>query len=202
MRLAVVLGHVRVERPLVLALPRGGVPVAYEVALALGATLDVLIVRKLGVPGQPELGMGAIGEGGVRVLDRTNLLRARVSDEQLAAVEARERAELDRRVCFYRGDRPMVSPEGRTVVVVDDGIATGGTARAALRVVRNHGARRVVLATPVAAADTLAGLAADADEVIAVATPSPFRAIGAWYEHFDQTTDDEVVALLLAAPPT
>lgn len=184
-----------------LALPRGGVPVGYEVARALGVPLDVIVVRKLGVPQQPELGMGAVGEGGVTVLDDAIVRAGRVRATELAAVEARERAELERRVTRYRGDRPMLPVEGRTVIVVDDGIATGGTARAALRVAREHGARRVVLAVPVAPPDTLAELAADADEVVTLATPTPFLAVGQWYEHFEQTTDDEVRALLRAAAP-
>jgi predicted phosphoribosyltransferase/predicted alpha/beta-hydrolase family hydrolase len=189
----------RDERPVVLGLPRGGVPVAFEVARALGAPLDVLVVRKLGVPFQPELGMGAIGEDGARVLDPDTLRLARVTRAELAAVEARERAELERRVRLYRGDRPMTSLEGRTAIVVDDGIATGGTARAALQVVRSHGARRVVLAVPVAAPESVHDLAGVADAIVTVETPTPFLAVGQWYERFGQTTDEEVRVLLGAA---
>jgi putative phosphoribosyl transferase len=189
----------RPEHPVVLALPRGGVPVAFEVARALDAPLDVMVVRKLGVPFQPELGMGAIGEEGVRVLDPRIFRVAQVTPDELAAVETRERAELERRVHTYRGRRPMISLEGRTVIVVDDGIATGGSARAALQVARSHGARKVVLAVPVAPPESLRELADAADAVIAVATPSPFHAIGEWYERFTQITDDEVRTLLDAA---
>ena len=184
---------------MVLALPRGGVPVAFEVARALDAPLDVMVVRKLGVPFQPELGMGAIGEGNVRVLDPETVRIAQVTPDEIAAVEARERAELERRVRLYRSGRPMTSVRGRTVIVVDDGIATGGTARAALQIARAQGARRVVLAVPVAAPDSVRELSDVADAVVAVETPSPFFAIGAWYERFTQTTDDEVRALLHAA---
>src|SRR5688572_21507588 len=143
------------EQPVVLGLPRGGVPVAYEVAQALRAPLDVIIVRKLGVPFQPELGMGAIGEDGVRVLNDDIVRMAHVNEIELAAVERRERAEVERRAQRYRRGLPMVDVRGRTVIVVDDGIATGGTARAALQVARAHGARKVVLAVPVAAPETV-----------------------------------------------
>lgn len=193
------LEELRRETPVVLALPRGGVPVAFEVARALHASLDVMVVRKLGVPFQPELGMGAIGEGGARVLDPKIVRVAQVTPDEIAAVEARERAELERRVRLYRGGRPMISVQGRTVIVVDDGIATGGTARAAVQIARSQGARRVVLAVPVAAPDSVRELSDIADAVVAVETPSPFFAIGAWYERFTQTTDDEVRALLHAA---
>jgi putative phosphoribosyl transferase len=192
------LEGLRDDKPVVLALPRGGVPVAFEVARALHAPLDVIVVRKLGVPFQPELGMGAIGEGGVRVLDPEMVRVAQVTPDEIAVVEARERAELERRVRLYRGGRPMTSVEGRTVIVVDDGIATGGTARAALQIARLHGARRVVLAVPVAPPESVHALSDVADAVVAVETPSPFVAIGAWYERFTQTSDDEVRALLSA----
>jgi putative phosphoribosyl transferase len=193
------LAPYRDERPVILALPRGGVPVASEVARALDAPLDVIVVRKLGVPFQPELGMGAIGEEGVRVLDPHIVRTAQVTHDELAAVEGRERAELERRVLMYRGYRPMLPLEGRTVIVVDDGIATGGTARAALQIARSHGARKVVLAVPVAPPDSIRELSDVADDVVAVTTPTPFFAIGAWYEHFAPTTDDEVRSLLHAA---
>jgi putative phosphoribosyl transferase len=186
------------ERPVVLGLPRGGVPVAFEVARALGAPLDVLVVRKLGVPFQPELGMGAVGEGGARVLDAATILAARVTDDELASVETKERAELERRVRLYRGDRTMIPLADRTVIVVDDGIATGGTARAALEVARSHGARTVVLAVPVAPPEAMRDLADAADAIVAVETPTPFFAVGQWYEEFGQTSDEEVRALLRA----
>lgn len=198
-RLAERLAPLREERPVLLALPRGGVPVAHEVARALGAPLDVLVVRKLGAPRQPELGVGAIGEGGVRVVSDEILAATGTTPEQLAEVEARERAELVRRAREYRGARPMLPIEGRTVVIVDDGIATGGTARAAIAVARAHGAARVVVATPVAPPDTVALLAQEADDVVALATPAGFSAIGQWYDDFSQTTDHEVVELLDAA---
>lgn len=198
-RLAAELLHLRDERPVVLGLPRGGVPVAYEVARALDAPLDVVVVRKLGVPFQPELGMGAIGENGVRVVNEEVLHYAQVSERDLARVEARERVELERRARRFRNDRPPVSVEGRTVIVVDDGLATGSTARAALQVVRAHGAARVVLAVPVAPPETVRSLEEVADEIVTLETPSHMIAIGAWYADFTQTSDDEVVALLDAA---
>ncbi len=198
-RLAAALAHLRAERPAVLGLPRGGVPVAAEVAAALDAPLDVILVRKLGVPYQPELAMGAIGEDGVRVLNRDLIARAGITDTEIARVEAAERAELERRARRFRGDRPALPLEGRTVVIVDDGLATGATARAAVQVARAHGARRVVLAVPVAPPDTVAALSADADEVVAVVRPTPFYAIGQFYDDFAQTSDEEVIATLEAA---
>jgi putative phosphoribosyl transferase len=169
------------------------VPVASEVAEALDAPVDVIVVRKLGVPRQPELGMGAIGEGGVRVLNPEVVSQAGVSEEQIAVVEQRERVELTRRARRFRGDRPAIPLEGKTVVVVDDGIATGSTARAASQVCRAQGARRVVLAVPVAPPDWVARLADAADEFVCVETPDPFFAIGQFYMNFSQTTDAEVV---------
>jgi len=180
----------------VLGLPRGGVPVAFEVARALGAPLDVMVVRKLGVPFQPELAMGAIGEGGVRIVNDDVLRMAGVGEAELAAVERRERAELERRASRYRRDRLPVALEGRTAVVVDDGIATGSTARAACLVARAHGAARVVLAVPVASPASITELADVADEVLCLEAPEWFYAVGEWYRDFSQTSDDEVVALL------
>lgn len=182
--------------PVVLGLPRGGVPVAFEVARMLGAPLDVIVVRKLGVPTQPELGMGAIGEDDVRVLNPGVVAATGVSARDIADVEARERTELQRRARRFRGDRPMVALTGRAAIIVDDGLATGGTARAAVQVARAHGAGRVVLAVPVAPADTVRSLAEDADEVVALRTPDNFYAIGQWYGDFTQTTDEQVVELL------
>ena len=190
------LGALRGERPIVVGLPRGGVPVAYEVARALEAPLDVIVVRKLGVPSQPELGMGAIGEEGVRVLDEDLIRSVRVRPEEIAAVERRERQEVARRADLYRGGRRMIPLDGRTVIVVDDGIATGGTARAALEVARAHGARRVVLAVPVAPRETMEQMATIADDVVVLETPAPFYAVGQWYSNFSATPDEEVVQLL------
>jgi putative phosphoribosyl transferase len=198
-RLAERLSGLRASSPLVLGLPRGGVPPAFEVAKALRAPLDILVVRKLGVPFQPELGMGAVGEGGVRVLNADVLRQAGVTETQLAQVEARERAEVEERARRLRGGRPATPLQGRTVVIVDDGLATGGTARAAVRVVRERGAARVILAVPVAPPETVATLRRDADEVVAVETPEPFFAIGGWYSDFSPTSDQEVVELVARA---
>lgn len=186
------LEHLRNEEVVVLGLPRGGVPVALQVARALDAPLDVIVVRKLGVPYQRELAAGAIGESGVRVINEDVVSMAGVTDEQLADVEAREREELERRVARYRKGRPRVPLSGRTAVVVDDGIATGSTAKAAAQVSRALGAKRVIVATPVAPVDVSKRLAADADEVIVVATPELFYAIGQFYFDFSQTSDREV----------
>jgi len=158
-QLAAGLEHLRSSRPVILGLPRGGVPVAVEVAHALGAPLDVIVVRKLGVPFQPELGMGAVGEGGVVVHDRHVLAAAGVSPGELARVEEMEHREVERRARLFRDDRPPIDLHGRTAIIVDDGVATGGTARAALRIVRARGAARVVLAVPVAPSQTIAELA-------------------------------------------
>ncbi|HEV3134676.1 MAG TPA: alpha/beta family hydrolase [Acidimicrobiia bacterium] len=198
-RLAERLSGLRASSPLILGLPRGGVPVAYEVAKGLGAPLDILVVRKLGVPYQPELGMGAVGEDGVRVLNADVVRQAGVTEAQLGQVEARERAEVEERATRLRGGRPAMPLEGRTVVIVDDGLATGGTARAAVRVARERGATRVILAVPVAPPETVATLRRDADDVVAVETPEPFFAIGGWYSDFSPTSDDEVVELLVRA---
>ena len=195
-RLAAALEHLRGEPLVVLGLPRGGVPVAFEVARALGAPLDVIVVRKLGVPFQPELGMGAIGEGGVRIVNAEVLRMTGTSDATVAEVEARERVELERRARAYRGDRLPLLLDGRTVVVVDDGIATGSTARAACQVARARGAARVVLAVPVAPPGWATRIGVDADECVALATPVAFFAIGEFYADFSQTSDAEVVDCL------
>ncbi len=180
----------------VLGLPRGGVPVAFDVARVLGAPLDVLVVRKLGAPGRPELAMGAIGEGGVRVLNDDVLTGLRVRPEQLGAVEDRERELLEQRLVRFRAGDPPVSLAGRTAVIVDDGIATGSTARAACRIARARGAARVVLAVPVAPSGRIHGLDHDADEVICLETPEPFFAVGQFYGDFSEVSDEQVAALL------
>lgn len=190
------LSHLAGDDVIVLGLPRGGVPVAREVAEALDAPLDVILVRKLGVPGQSEVAMGAIGEGDVRVLEPRTVAAAGVTEDQFQAVERRERGELQRRAALYRQGRPGRDIQRRTVVIVDDGIATGSTVRAAARVARAMGASRVVVATPVAPADIVDRLGPDVDEVVASATPDPFWAIGGFYEDFRQTSDDEVIRLL------
>ncbi len=200
-RLADKLHHLEGEDVVVLGLPRGGVPVAYEVARALNAPLDVIVVRKLGVPYQPELAMGAIGEEGVRLVDERTMSMAGVTPGELAIVEERERIELDRRALLFRGARNRVSLKDKTAVIVDDGIATGSTARVAARVARALGASRVVVATPVAPSEVFERLSADADEVVVIDTPEPFFAIGQFYFDFSQTPDAEVSSLLeLAAP--
>ncbi|WKD34608.1 phosphoribosyltransferase family protein [Streptomyces xanthophaeus] len=198
-KLAEALRHLKGEDPVVLGLPRGGVPVAYRVARALGAPLDVIVVRKLGVPHHRELGFGAIGEGGVRVISEDIVRGSRLGPQDIEAVEHAEEAELTRRATRFRGDRPRVPLEGRTVIVVDDGIATGATAAAACEVVRAQGAARVVLAVPVAPPDAVARLGSAADEVVCLATPHAFRAVGEWYQDFTQTSDEEVVFLLARA---
>jgi predicted phosphoribosyltransferase len=182
----------------VLGLPRGGVPVAYEVARVLGLALDVVVVRKLGLPAQPELAMGAVGEG-VRVLNEAVLRRARVDAADLAAVEARERAEVERRTLALRAGRPAVSVDGRDVVIVDDGVATGATARAACEVLRARGARSVVLAAPVGPEAAPGALAGAADRVVLLHAPAEFGAVGQFYLDFGQTADEEVTALLALA---
>lgn len=195
-RLAELLAARSGEHTVVLALPRGGVPVAAEVARALGAPLDVIVVRKLGVPFHPEYAMGAIGEGGVRIIDGDVIRATHVTDEQLARVDAMEREELARRAQRYRGDRTPVPLVGCTAIVVDDGMATGSTALAAAQVARRLGAAEVVLAVPVASSQAVAELRRHADEVVSVHTPDDFRAVGQWYDDFSETSDDEVVALL------
>jgi putative phosphoribosyl transferase len=180
----------------VLGLPRGGVPVAAEVASALGAPLDVFVVRKLGAPGQPELAMGAIATGGVRVLNEDLLRRLGASPEDVAAVAAREGEELRRRERAYRGDRDPLPLTGRCVVVVDDGLATGASVLAAVQAVRATGPGRVLVAVPVGAPEACRRVAAVADDVVCLRSPRAFGAVGAHYRDFTQTTDDEVRALL------
>jgi putative phosphoribosyl transferase len=184
---------------LVLGLPRGGVPVAFEVANVLAAPLDVLVVRKLGVPSQPELAFGAIGEGGVRVLNESVLRHVPISEADIAKVEAAQRIELQRRVERYRADRAPVPLAGRVVVIIDDGFATGSTARAACLVARARGAATVVLAAPIGAPDTIAELRSYADDVVCLGAPTYFTAVGQGYTNFHQTSDEEVCTLLRCA---
>ncbi|HSP17550.1 MAG TPA: phosphoribosyltransferase [Thermoanaerobaculia bacterium] len=180
----------------VLALPRGGVPVGFGVAQALGAPLDVFVVRKLGVPGHEELAMGAIATGGVRVLNDEVLGYIPVSREAIEAVATREQQELERREQAYRGNRPPLDVTGKTVIVVDDGLATGSTMRAAVRALRKMQPRAIIVAVPVAARQTCSELRKEVDDLVCLRTPEPFQAVGLWYETFDQTPDEEVHELL------
>ena len=180
----------------VLALPRGGVPVGFEVASALAAPLDVFVVRKLGLPWHEELAMGAIASGGVHVLDRGLIRVAGVSDAELARVIASEEAELQRRERLYRGDRAFPDVRGKTVILVDDGLATGATMRVAVEALRLEGPARIVVAVPVAAPDTCGAFRVVADEVVCATTPEGFEAVGQWYADFSQTTDEAVHELL------
>jgi putative phosphoribosyl transferase len=186
------------DRPdvLVLALPRGGVPVAYEVARALNAPLDVFLVRKLGVPGQEELAMGAIATGGIRVLNEDVVRLLEIPDEVIDSVAETQWRELERRERSYRDDRPLPDVRGRTVILIDDGLATGSTMRAAVAALRRKEPAHVVVAVPVASPSTCDELHAEGNEVVCVQTPEPFYAVGSWYEDFTQTSDDEVHALL------
>ena len=181
---------------LVLGLPRGGVPVAYEVARALRAPLDVLVARKLGAPGQSELAMGAVAAGGVRVLHRAVVDGLGVPPEVVERVAVREEAEVARREGSYRRGRPPLDVTGKAVTVVDDGLATGSTMRAAVAALRTMAPPRIVVAVPVGARETCQELAREADEVLCLETPAGFRAVGQWYDDFTQTTDDEIRALL------
>jgi putative phosphoribosyl transferase len=184
------------DHPVVLALPRGGVPVAREVALALDAPLDFLAVRKLGAPHNPEYGIGAVAEDGTRLIDGEALSILGINGPTVEAILARETAELRRRVAAYRGDRPPPDLAGRTVIVVDDGVATGVTDLVALRALRRRGPRRVVLAVPVCAPEAAARLAEEADDMICLAAPTLFAGVSQWYRDFSQVPDDEVVSAL------
>jgi len=183
----------------VLALPRGGVPVAYEVALALRAPLDVFLVRKLGVPGQVELAMGAIATGGVRILNQPVVQGLGIPEDILEAVTANEQQELGRRERLYRGERPPPDIRGRTVILIDDGLATGSTMRAAVAAVRQQKPAHLVVAVPVAAPSTYAEFQAGGEATVCVHSPQPFHAVGLWYEVFSQTTDEEIKDLLARA---
>jgi predicted phosphoribosyltransferase len=180
---------------IVLALPRGGVPVGYEIARRLGAPLDVFVVRKLGVPGHEEFAMGAIASGGVRILDQQLIRRLHLSERAIARVIEKEEAELVRRERHYRGDRPFPDLSDRIAILVDDGLATGATMMAAVHALREE-ARHVVIAVPVAARDTCEALGEIVDDIVCLVTPPNFRAVGEWYDDFSQTTDEEVHELL------
>jgi putative phosphoribosyl transferase len=199
-RLAARLGkYAERDDVIVLALPRGGVPVGAEVAHALGAPLDVFLVRKLGVPGREELAMGAIASGGVRVLNPDVVDELRIPPKWIDAAAAREGAELARREAAYRDGRPAPDVRGKTVLLVDDGLATGASMKAAVAALRDRGPARVVVAVPVGAPETCQEFEGLADEVVCAITPDPFYAVGSWYADFDQTTDDEVRDLLAEA---
>ena len=184
---------------LVLALPRGGVPVAFEVAAALRAPLDVFLVRKLGVPGHEELAMGAIATGGVRVLNEDAVDYLRIPGAVIDAVAADEIRELERRERAYRGDRPAPDVRAKTVILVDDGLATGSTMRAAAAALRQQQPARIVVAVPVAAPPTCDELSTEVDDIVCALTPEPFQAVGLWYQDFSQTSDEEVRELLAQA---
>jgi predicted phosphoribosyltransferase len=189
----------RWRQPLVLGLPRGGVPVAAEIAAALDADLDLMIVRKVGLPWQPEVAMGALASGGICIRNGPVIRSSGVSDDDFLEVARREREELVRRERRYRGDRPLPPMAGRTVVLVDDGLATGSTMRAAVAAVRQRHPAEVVVAVPVGAADTVADLQGLVEEVVCLATPEPFGAVGAFYDDFSPTRDEEVETILAAA---
>ena len=184
------------ERPVVFALPRGGVPVGAEVSRSLGAPLEVIVSRKLGAPGQPEFGIGAVTPGGVRVLNERAVRALGIEEDYLEMISARELAEAERRLKLFRGDRPYSDLERRTAILVDDGLATGVTARAALLALRRMNPRRLVLAVPVCALQTAELLRPEADDLICLLAPANLEAVGLWYRNFEQTSDEEVVRLL------
>jgi putative phosphoribosyl transferase len=198
-RLAGRLVRYRDERPIVFALPRGGVPVGYEISRALGVPLEVFVARKLGAPGQPEFGIGAVAPGGVRILNEDVVWRLGIPDDYLERITERETAEVERRLRHFRGDRPEPDVRRRTVILVDDGLATGVTARAAVEALRRLEPRRLILAAPVCAAQTTELLAPEVDELVCLEAPSDLGAIGFWYRDFAQTSDEEVIELLESA---
>jgi putative phosphoribosyl transferase len=195
-KLAVRLALFGGERCVIFGLPRGGVPVGYEISRALGAPLDVFVSRKLGAPGQPEFGIGAVAAGGVRILNADVIRRLGITDEYVEQITAREVAEVNRRLRFFRGGRPEPEVGGRTAILVDDGLATGVTARAAVEALRLRKPQRLILAAPVCAAQTAELFESRVDQLVCLAAPSDLGAIGLWYRNFEQTTDEEVVELL------
>jgi len=195
-RLAGKLSRFRGERPVVFALPRGGVPVGYEISRAMGAPLDVFISRKLGAPGQPEFGIGAVAAGGVRILNQDVVRRLGIPEDYVERITAQELAEVKRRLRYFRGRRPETEVAGRTAILVDDGLATGVTARAAVQALRLRKPRRLILAAPVCAAQTATLFRTEVDELVCLESPSDLGAIGFWYRNFEQTSDEEVVELL------
>jgi putative phosphoribosyl transferase len=195
-RLAEKLSRFKDEQPVVFALPRGGVPVGYEISRALQATLDVFVSRKLGAPGQPEFGIGAVAAGGVRVLNEDVVRRLGIPDDYVEQVTAQETAEVERRLRYFRGERLELNVGGRTAILVDDGLATGVTARAAVEALRQRRPRRLVLAAPVCAAQTANLFRTKVDELVCLESPTDLGAIGFWYRNFEQTSDEEVVDLL------
>ncbi len=200
-KLAAELSRFQEDNPVVLALPRGGVPVAWEVARELKVPLEVWVARKIGAPFQPELGIGAISEGGATWINRQLAGWVGASAEDISSVAEEEARELERRVRVYRGTRPAPEVKGRTVILVDDGIATGGTMRAAIASLKQHHPRRLIVAVPVAPPETVEELQREVDEVIAPEQPQDLMAIGLWYRDFHQTSDEEVLELLGRAPP-
>ena len=198
-KLAERLSRYRDERPVVFALPRGGVPVGYEISRALDVPLEVFVARKLGAPGQPEFGIGAVAPGGVRILNEDVIRRLGIPDDYVERITEREMAEVERRLRHFRADRPEPEVRDRTVILVDDGLATGVTARAAVKALRSLEPRRLILAAPVCAAQTAGLLDPEVDELVCLEAPPDLGAIGFWYRDFSQTSDEEVIELLECA---
>ncbi len=201
-RLAERLAKYREESPVVLALPRGGVPVGYEISRALNAPLDVFVARKLGAPGREEFGIGAVAQGGVRVFNERAVRALDISEEYIEQTAQRETAEIERRLQLLRGDRPEPEVRGRTVILVDDGLATGVTALAAIRALHQRAPRRLILAAPVCAAQTTEALRSEVDDLVCLEAPSDLMAIGLWYQDFEQVSDEEAMELLEGAQST
>ncbi len=195
-KLSAELTGFRENNPILLGLPRGGVPVAYEAAKNLGADLDIFLVRKIGVPGREELAMGAIASGGVRVLNDNVINILNISEDSIEEASQKEKEELQRREKIYRDNRPFPSLENKTAILIDDGLATGASMRAAIKALKRHSPKKVIVAVPTASKDTCNEIKADVDEIICAFTPAVFRGVGEWYDDFSQTTDQEVIDLL------